>query len=139
MKYVPITICFLVGLISVVMAFKSLSANRFLPFHEAAAKKSWDDLDKPLQSVVIALLRISGLGFLVTGLLLFIFPVINLYVHDGFTLFAAPAIALLYCTGLFWANYHLHKKTGAETPWKGSLVAAAALVIGIIISILSNS
>lgn len=128
---------FLVGLISLVMAFKSLSSTRFLPFHEAASGKSWDTLDKPLQGVVVALLRVGGLGFLVVGLLLLIFPIVNIYLQDRFTMLAVPAITLIYCCGLFWANYHLYKQTGASTPWKGSLAAAGIVCAGIVISILS--
>ncbi|HMD68193.1 MAG TPA: hypothetical protein VKF42_04880 [Chitinivibrionales bacterium] len=133
----PVALYFVVGLISLVMAFKSLFARKFLPFHESAAKKSWNDLDKPLQSVVITLLRISGLGFLVVGLVLIVFPIVNIYLHDIFAAFAIPGAALVYCIGLFRANFNLYKQTGTETPWKGSLAAAGALVIGIILSILS--
>jgi hypothetical protein len=135
--FLPAALYFLVGLISLVMAFKSLSSTRFLPFHEAASGKSWDTLDKPLQGVIVALLRVGGLGFLVVGLLLLIFPIVNIYLHDPFAAFAIPGAALVYCIGLFGANFSLYKQTGAETPWKGALAAAAIMCAGIVISILS--
>ena len=131
----PVALYFVVGLISLVMAQKSLLSKKLLPFHEAAAGKSWDAIDKPLQGVIIALLRVGGLGFLVVGLLLLIFPIVNIQNHGRFTMFAVPVIALLYCCGLFWANYRLYKQTGASTPWKGALAAAAIVCAAIVISI----
>ena len=134
LKITPIALYFLVGVISLVMAYKSLFFKKFIPFHEQAAGKSLDNLDMPLQHVIIALMRVSGLGFLVMALLMCIFPIVNYFRPDAFVKYAIPAISFLYCSGLFVANYFLHKQTKAKTPWKGSLAAMLIILIGIIIS-----
>jgi hypothetical protein len=114
------------------MAAKSLHSRSFIPFHQQAAKKPLSSLDPPLQSVILALMRVSGLGFLVVGLLLTIFPVVNYFRPHRFVQIAIPAVCLVYCTGLFVANYSLHKQTKAATPWKGALAAAVMIAAGMV-------
>jgi hypothetical protein len=113
---ISVALYFIVGVICLVMAFKSISSKKYLPFHEEAAGKAWDNIDKPLQYVILTILRISGLGFLVVGLLLIIFPCVNYFRPDTFVKYSIPAIALIYCLGLFLFNYYLYRKTKANTP-----------------------
>jgi hypothetical protein len=131
---IPIGLYMVVGLVSLTMAYKSILSKGFLPFHEEAAGKSWDKIGTGLQFVVIALMRVSGIGFLVVGCQLTIFPIVDHFNHDPFVHYAIPAISLLYCFGLFLINHQLSIKTRARTPWRGSLCAAVILALGIIIS-----
>jgi hypothetical protein len=135
-EIITIVIYAFVGFISLIMAFKCLSSNKFLSFHEKAAGNGWDKLDLPLQSVILALMRISGLGFLVTALLLLLFPFVNYFKADKFVIFSIPLIALVFCTGLFIVNYKLYKQTKAKTPWKGAIISMFALICGLIISLI---
>jgi len=125
-----------VGAVSLKMAFKNLFSKKYLSFHEKAAGRSWEEIDKPLQVVILAVMRISGLGFLMVALLLLIFPVVNQFIHSEFLRYSIPIIAFLFCTGLFLVNYNLYKQTNTNTPWKRSLLAMIAIVAGIIISLL---
>jgi hypothetical protein len=134
---IPILLYMIIGVISMVMAFKNLFSARFLPFHEKAANKKWDEIDTSLKLVILSLLRLSGLGFLIISILLLVFPVINYFVPNMFYKYSIPIIALIYCTGLFIINYLLFRRTKEDTPWKGSLYAAMILIVGIIISILN--
>ena len=51
----------LLGIICLLMAYKSMFSKKYLPFHEEAAGKPWENIEKPLQNVIITILRISGL------------------------------------------------------------------------------
>jgi len=44
-KIVPVALYFIVGIISLVMAQKSLFSSGFISFHEEAAGMSWEKLD----------------------------------------------------------------------------------------------
>jgi hypothetical protein len=134
MKFIPLGLYWLVGIISLVMAYKNIFSSRFLPFHEKAAGKSWDKLDEGLQSVIIALMKVSGVGFLMVGLQLMIFPAISLIRHNIIMQYVIPALSFLYCLGLFLINYQLASKTKATTPWKGSLFAAGVIAAAMIIA-----
>jgi hypothetical protein len=118
------------------MAYKSISSNKFLPFHEEAAGIPWGSIGQGLQSVVIALMKISGLGFLVIAVLLPAIPIIQYFNHDSLAQFIIPGISCLYCFGLFLVNYQLTSKTNVKTPWRGSLYAALIIGIGILISLM---
>jgi hypothetical protein len=137
LKIIPTILYMIVGVISMVMAVKSLFSNKFLPFHERAANKLWDEIDNPLKLVILTLLKLAGLGFLIISILLLVFPIINYFIPNSFYKYSIPAVALIFCTGLFVINFSLAKRTNTNTPWKGSLYAMVALIAGIIISILS--
>jgi hypothetical protein len=134
--YIPVFLYFSVGIISAMMAVKNLSSGRLLPFQEKAAGKSWEEVEPAIKPVLLALLRVSGLGFLVVAILLLLFPIVNYFSPGSLVKYAVPCIALLYCSGLFLTNYQLYKKTGAKTPWKGSLYAICIIITGLILSLL---
>jgi hypothetical protein len=121
LKILPLVLYFSVGLICLVMAFTCLFSSRFLPFHEKAAGKRWDELEHPLKLVILSFLRLAGMGFLIVSILLIVCPIVNYFALSIFFKYSIPVIALIYCTGLFINNYHLYKNTNADTPWKGSL------------------
>jgi hypothetical protein len=117
------------------MAAKSIFTDKYLPFHEKAAGRQWDEIDKPLKIVILSLLRLGGLGFLAISILLIAGSIINFCIQNDIYKYVIPVIALIYCTGLFINNYLLFKETKADTPWKGSLYAVFIIIAGIIISI----
>jgi hypothetical protein len=135
-KIIPICLYMLVGIISLIMAYKNILSSKFIPFHEKAAGKTWNDIEKGIQSVILALMKVSGLGFLVVALMLMIFPIVNYFDNNSFVRYAIPAISLLYCFGLFIINYRLYVQTKVKTPWKGSLYAAIIISLGLILSLI---
>jgi len=135
LNILPIALYLVVGAISMVMAYKNIFAKRFLPFHEQAAGKPWDEIEKPLQRVILSLLKLTGLGFLIISLLLIVCPIVNYFSPNIFYKYAVPTLVLIYCSGLFIINFRLCRDTKAATPWKGSLYACLALLVGIIISL----
>lgn len=133
---ISIILYFCIGVLSFIMAYESFFSKKFFPFHEEASGTSWESVDKPLQYVIITFLRISGLGFFVIALLLTVFPIVNYFISDNFVKYAIPMISFMYCFGIFLFNYNLYKKTKANTPWRGSLIAMFIILIGIAISII---
>lgn len=133
---IPIILYLIVGIVSLVMARKCLFSKSFVLFHEKAAGTSMEKLDQKIQNVVLALMRTTGLGFLIVGIFLVAFPIMNFFKPDLVSGLGIPFVCEIYCLGLFIANYRLHRKAGVGTPWKGSLVAAAMLLLGMLISFL---
>ena len=125
-----------VAIISVFMASKALGARKLLPFQQVAAGKPWDEIDAGLQTVVISLLRLSGLGFLVVGAQMCMVAVAGIFQRDLVVSVVLPVLSLAFCAGLCLVNLRLHRQTGAKTPWKGSLYAAIAVAIGLVLSII---
>lgn len=135
LNIIPMVLYFIVGIICLVMAGKCFFSNKFLPFHEKAAAKPWNEIEDPLKLVILSFLRLGGLGFLIISILLMVCPMVNYFMQNIFYKYSIPVIALIYCIGLFVNNYVLYKKTKAATPWKGSLYVMFAIIVGIITSI----
>ena len=126
---------FAVGLISLSMAVKCLSSASYLPFHEQAAGKRWDEIDAGVKKVIITLLRLTGMGFLITSILLILSPAVIYFSQVSYIKFLMPAIALAFFSGLGYFNYLLNRNSGAETPWKESFYAVVLIATGMIFSI----
>jgi len=62
LKIIPILLYTIVGIISMIMAVKNLSSNKFLPFHEKVAKKPWDEIDNPIKLVILTFMRLTVIG-----------------------------------------------------------------------------
>jgi preprotein translocase subunit Sss1 len=117
------------------MAFKSIFASSYLPFHKKAANKPWDEIEESLKYVILSLIRLGGLGFLIISILLIVCTGINFFVQGDIYKYAISGIALIYCAGLSANNYLLYKNTKVNTPWKGPLYAICLIQAGIILSI----
>ena len=133
---IPICLYVIVGIISLTMAYKNLFSKRFLPFHEKVSNATWDEIGAGAQDVVLALMKVSGLGFLIVGLTLIIFPVVNYFENDPFVRYAIPLLALIYCIGLSIINFFLFVRSQSNTPWKRSIYAAIIIGIAVIVSML---
>jgi hypothetical protein len=136
-RWAPLISCLIAGIISLAMAWKSLFSRRFIPFHEAAAGTPLENVDPRVRLVILSLMRTSGLGFLAVGLLLVIFPIAEFTRPEGLVSAGIPLLGAIYCFGLFLVNLRLKGKSGAETPWKGSLMAGVLLIAAMIITLLS--
>ena len=132
---VSLILFLIVGLICFFMAYTTMFSKKYLPFHEQASGKKWEELGSSLQATILTLLKLSGLGFLTVGLLITVFPIINSIHPDLLTMVAMTALALIFCFGLFIFNFRLHRKTNADTPWKGSLFAMVIIVMGFVLSL----
>lgn len=135
---IPVILYFITGIISLIMTFHQLFSKKFMPFQENASGIVLESLGKPLQLVILTILRIAGLGFLIEALLLTVFPAVNYFYPDEFLKYSVPIVALIYSSGLALFNYDLYKNTKAQTPWKGSFFAAIIIIAGIVISAFSG-
>jgi hypothetical protein len=135
-QLIPPALYALVGLVSLLMAWKTLTGRKFLPFHAEASGKTWEEFDERMHAFILAMMRLTGLGFLLTGIMMLSFPFAELYHPSVFIRFAVPALAELFCFGLFLINYRLYKQTGANTPWKNSIIAMGIVLAGILISLI---
>jgi hypothetical protein len=136
-RLVPILLYFFVGIICLVMAKKSILSNKFLPFHEQAVGKPWEEIGTSVQQLILTLMKLVGLGFLINAILLMVFPIVELFIPCVFFKYSIPSIAIIFCIGLLYFNYLLYKRTKAETPWKKSIFAIVILVIGLIVSFMN--
>ncbi len=105
-----------------------------LPFYEQSSGKLWDDIEEPVKLIILSLMKLVGLGFFIQSILMISFPIINYFLPNSVIKYLIPAIAFIYCSGLFAINFSFYKKTKADSPWKESVFAMIIIAAGIIIS-----
>lgn len=127
---------FVVGLICIAMAKGSLFSNQLLPFYEKAINKTWNEIEKNTQYLILSFVRFIGFGFLVIGLLLLSYPFIMFFYPNIIYKYVIPGLSLVFLAGLLYSHFYLYKMTKSATHWKESVSVIVLLGIGIIVSIL---
>ena len=112
LQIASIALFFIVGVICLSMAYTTTFSKKYLPFHEQGAGMKWEEHGPGLQATILTLLQLSGLGFLVVGLMIVALPILNRFDHSLVLAVSVPILALVFCVGLayFQANcrpYHL--------------------------------
>jgi hypothetical protein len=108
--------------------------SRFMPYHEEALGRSWQELDSRLQVLLLALLRISGAGLLVGGISMAILLLIPFRAGEGWSLWAIPLIGLMTDLPSLYATALIRLRTGAHTPVWASIAGLGLLAAGLILS-----
>ena len=121
-----------VGVVALMMAWRGVTAKSLLPFHQAATSRPWTELSTGQQSVAAALTRSLGVGFLAAGCALLV-ACVAAVAHQDVATYSLAAIALVFCAGLALINRRLQLETSSGTPWKGSLYAAVAIMVAVVL------
>jgi hypothetical protein len=119
-----------VGVLAAVMADKGLRADRLLSFHQAGTGRQWTDLSPGEQAVGLALTRTVGLGF-TTAALGLLGATVAAFLDAPQIAVPLAGVGLVFCFGLALINRALTKATSVNTPWRGALIAAVLIAIGI--------
>jgi hypothetical protein len=100
--------------------------DRFMPYHEAALGRDWEELDLPTRTLLLALMKTAGGGAL-AGAIAGAFVLAGPFIA-GETWANWALIAIILCGApAVYAAFLVHAKTGANTP---RVPALAALVMG---------
>ena len=104
-----------------------LMRDRFMPYHEAAWGRTWQELDLPTRKLLLGLMKTVGggvLGCTVAGAFVLAGPFIAGERWANWALLAA-----IFCSfsPAVYATFLVHAKTGANTP---RVPALAVLVMG---------
>ncbi len=124
----------LVILLGLIFTWLYLFRTEFMPYHATAVSRSWDEVDAGMQILILALMRVSGGGWLATslgmGLLMIRYfkddkPWIPLY---------TGLIGLSTTIPTLLATLLVRNNSPANPPW----IAAAGAIAIIIISMIAG-
>ena len=126
-KYV-FTSYLLIGLIGLMFSFLYLFSPHFMPYHAAAVKMEWNEINPDFQVLILALMRVSGGGWLATSgsiltLLVFSYKKERYWIN--------PAILILGLSVLiptFIATISVKLHTMGNPPW----ILTAVMIINLI-------
>jgi hypothetical protein len=125
----------MIAAIFLIFGLVYLVRKEFLPYHRQALGLSWSELDPKLQVLILALMKVAGAGFLVTGLTMLFLLMIPWRAGENWSIYALPAISLCACLGSVYATALVKTKTPGRPPLILSLLGLALTAIGFIFSI----
>lgn len=137
MKTLKTLIILLNGLVTVlgfIFAALYLFRPEFMSYHSVAVHQTWSQVDTQIQVLILALMRVSGGGWLGVSIAMSILLV--RYNHtERFWLIAAiffTGIAILLPT--LYATLFVKSHSEANPPWIAALLAVAVLLIALMLA-----
>lgn len=135
--YLAAFVCYgLSALLSMLFGIIYLVRSTFMPYHQEALGKPWQQLDQKLRVLLIGLMRTAGGGLLATGVSAAILLLIPFRAGESWSIYSIPAIGLLTAIPALYATIIIRFQTRAHTPVAASSIAVGLLVIGFILSII---
>lgn len=126
---------FITAVVSVLFGIIYLTRSEFMPYHAAALDKRWPELEVRVQTLILALMRAAGGGFLATGLGVILLLYVCFTTGEKWPLFVIPVIVFITSLGSLYATLLVKAKTPGSPPVKLALLSIGLLLIGIILSI----
>ena len=113
-----------------------VTRKEFMPFHCVALGRAWSELEPPLRTVLLALIKgIGGYGLALAlaQLIILLIP----FRHGAvWALWAVPVVGLVLCSFSFYALTLLTKGTSANPPYVVPLSAGFLYLAGLCVAFL---
>lgn len=125
----------IVSLFSFVFGIIYITRDKFMPYHEVALNKTWEDLEKNQQTLLLALMRVAGSGFIGSSVItIFLIYIYHLY-PTNIILLITPIPCLCMSFGSFLATTMVSQKTPTKPPLKLTILSFSLLCVGILNSL----
>ncbi|MEM8720354.1 MAG: hypothetical protein AAGE84_13795 [Cyanobacteria bacterium P01_G01_bin.39] len=118
------SVCYgVVALISVVFGVIYLTRDQFMPYHSLALAKPWTEVEPNIQTLILALMRVAGGGFLATGIAMIVLLLIPFQAKEPWAIYSIFIIALITALGSAYGTFLVKSRTPGNPPFKLSLVS----------------
>lgn len=109
-----------------------LFRSEFMPYHADALGMDWNSVDRTVQVLILALMRVAGGGWLAVSLAIAI--LIKAQSRQELR-WAIPAVGLTASLPTLYATYYVAHNTPASPPWFAALIGIVLLVFGFLASL----
>jgi hypothetical protein len=137
MKALKITIisCYLlVAAAGFMFFYQYLFRGEFMPYHAVAVGMEWDEVARPFQVLILALMKVSGGGWLAVSVGLVIFSVLS-YKNNRFrTDLAASLLGWAVLGPTLYATLFVRANSPATPPWYIAAIAIGVLIVSLILA-----
>ena len=127
----------LVGLLGFVFAYIYLFRPEFMPYHADAVGSSWNEMDASIKVLIIALMRVSGGGWLATSLSITLLLVARIKFQKIYFGFALVLVGLGGLIPTLYATLYVRANSPAEPPWMAAAGGILLLVIALVMDFIS--
>ena len=129
------SICYLIAALgSIGFGLVYLARSTFMPYHRAALSTSWEELEKPVQTLLLGLIKVAGGGFLVSGLSVVFMTLFPFRAGEVWARFAIPIVGLSMAFPALYATVNVRRHTPAPPPVATTLITIALLLVGFALS-----
>lgn len=130
-------VCYgIVLLFGILIGATYLFRSTFMPYHQQALGKSWQQLDQNLQVLLLALMRSVGGGSLAASAGAAVMLAIPFRAQESWAKYTLPVIGLVITVSALYATILVRSRTGARTPVVPNAIAVGLLVIGFALSMI---
>lgn len=131
-------VCYLLST-ALMAAFGSvyLFRSEFMPYHADAIGTNWESVDRTIQILILALMRVAGGGWLAASLSIAILLRVQLQQGLRWIRWAIPAVGLTVSLPTLYATYYVAYNTPANPPWFAALIGIVLLLVGFTASLLA--
>lgn len=125
----------IVAAISLIFGLIYLTRTQFMPYHSLALAKSWFEVEPNTQTLILALMRVAGVGFLATGMTILVLLAIPFQAGQQWAIYTIPLISLITSLGALYATYLFKSRTPGNPPIKLSVVSIILIITGFVFSL----
>ena len=130
---IALAIYLVIGLINLVLGMIYITSNQFLSYHSQAVSKSWQEVDVGTQTLILALMRLAGGGWLALGFLTIAFALGTSKTSSSLARWALPIGTVIFWMASLAATWSVYRATGAQTPWIPSLAVIGVALLALLI------
>ena len=129
----------LVALVGLIFFGIYFFKSEFMPYHKDAVEKSWGDIDKKFQILILAFMRAIAGGWLTASISIVFLVAIPFQDGELWSIIAIPIIGLVMTLSTLYASLYVKRNTDAKPPIGLVILAIVLLGFGFILSLFSIS
>ena len=130
---IALAIYLIIGLINLVLGMIYFTSDHFLSYHSQAVGTSWQEVDSGTQTLILALMRLAGGGWLALGFLTIAFALGTFKTRSTLARWALPTGTVIFWMASLAATFSVYRETGAQTPWAPSLGLILSALVALLI------
>ena len=134
-----IIICYLlVAAAGFMFVYQYLFRGEFMPYHAVAVGMEWEEVDPAFQVLILALMRVSGGGWLAVSVGLVIFSVLSYRKSNYKTDLSASLLGWSVLGPTLYATLFVRANSPATPPWYIAAIAIGILMLSLVLSLIRD-
>lgn len=125
----------IISISSIIGGLTYLLSSKVMPYHEEIIGKKWEILDRPLQILLLGLMKGLGSGLIGTGVIILVLLLYAFRRGEKWARFTLPFVSLILYTTLFYVTFNAKLNTNASTPWYLNLLSIVLIIVAFILSL----
>lgn len=123
------------AIVSIIFGIIYLTRSEFMPYHAVALEREWTELDIKTQTLILALMRVAGGGFLATGMAVILLIYLYIKTTEEWIIYIIPTIGFVTSLSSLYATLLVKNRTAGLPPVNLTLLSIGLMLTGFILSL----